>query len=98
MSAAAPEIDVTAVASIVPVVLPSRLLRAEAVALVSETVNAKALFVSAIVERFAIVSAVTVAVMTPDVFKSIAFASATEMLESVTETDSLPRLEKPVEA
>ena len=90
ISAAAPEIEVTAVALIVPVVLPSRVLRAAAVAVVSETVKAKALFVSAIVERLAMVSAVTVAVITPEVFRSRAFASVTEMLESVTEIASLP--------
>ena len=88
--AAVPETEVIEVASMAAVVLPFKVIRSEAVAVVSVTLREKALLVSAIVERLAIVSSVIVAVITPEVFRSRAFASVTEMLESVTDTASLP--------
>ena len=54
--AAVPETEVTELASTAAVVLPFRVIRSEAVAVVSVTLREKALLVSAIVERLAILS------------------------------------------
>ena len=88
--AAVPETEVTELASTAAVVLPFRVIRSEAVAVVSVTLREKALLVSAIVERLAIVSSVIVAVITPEVLASMEMASATETVP-VSETVSLPR-------